>query len=82
MDVLFIGVNATVGSGVFRLPGDIQRAMGGWSPFAYLLCAVLLQVVARSWEGVFVGRGGKATFAPEPSPVMLVNDLVPVETSV
>jgi amino acid transporter len=41
-DVLCIGVNATVGSGVFALPDDMQRAMGGWSPFAYVLCAILM----------------------------------------
>ncbi|MCC6551760.1 MAG: amino acid permease [Polyangiaceae bacterium] len=41
-DVLCIGVNATVGSGVFALPDDMQRQMGGWSPLAFALCAVLL----------------------------------------
>lgn len=45
-DVLCIGVNATVGSGIFALPDDIQRAMGGLSPLAYLLCALLLLPVA------------------------------------
>ncbi|EYF06222.1 APC family permease [Chondromyces apiculatus] len=45
-DVICIGVNATVGSGVFALPDDMQRAMGGWSPLAYLLCAFLLLPVA------------------------------------
>jgi amino acid transporter len=45
-DVLCIGVNATVGSGVFALPDDMQRAMGGWSPLAYLFCTLLLLPVA------------------------------------
>ncbi|AKT36092.1 APC family permease [Chondromyces crocatus] len=45
-DVVCIGVNATVGSGVFALPDDMQRAMGGWSPLAYVLCAALLLPVA------------------------------------
>lgn len=45
-DVLCIGVNATVGSGVFALPDDMQRAMGGWSPLAYVFCAILLLPVA------------------------------------
>jgi amino acid transporter len=45
-DVLCIGVNAVVGSGVFALPDDIHRAMGGWSPLAYLLCTALLLPVA------------------------------------
>ncbi|HEX2568491.1 MAG TPA: APC family permease [Polyangia bacterium] len=42
LHTLCIGVNATVGSGVFALPDDMQRAMGGYSPLAYLLCALVL----------------------------------------
>lgn len=45
-DVLAIGVNAIVGSGVFSKPDDMQRAMGGFSPLAYLLCALVLIPVA------------------------------------
>jgi amino acid transporter len=45
-DVLCIGVNAIVGSGVFALPDDMHRAMGGWSPFAFALCSLLLLPVA------------------------------------
>lgn len=45
-DVVCIGINATVGSGVFALPDDIFRAMGGWSPIAYVLCTLLLLPVA------------------------------------
>jgi len=45
-DVLCLGVNAIVGSGVFALPDDMHRAMGGWSPLAFLACATLLLPVA------------------------------------
>lgn len=45
-DVLCIGVNAIVGSGVFSLPDDMHRSMGGWSPLAFVLCAALLMPVA------------------------------------
>ena len=65
-DVLAIGVNATVGSGVFALPDDMQRAMGGWSPLAYLLCAVLLLPVALSFaelSGRFDESGGAYVYA-------------------
>jgi amino acid transporter len=65
-DVLCIGVNATVGSGVFALPDDMQRAMGGWSPLAYLLCAVLLLPVALSFaelSGHFDESGGAYVYA-------------------
>ena len=46
VDVLAIGVNATVGSGVFALPDDLHRAAGGWSPLTYVLCTLLLLPVA------------------------------------
>ena len=64
--MLCIGVNATVGSGVFALPGAMDRAMGGWSPFAYLLCAVLLLPVALSFaelSGRFDESGGAYVYA-------------------
>lgn len=44
--VVCIGINATVGSGVFALPDDMHREMGGWSPLAFALCAALLLPVA------------------------------------
>ena len=65
-DVLCIGVNATVGSGVFSLPDDLQRSMGGYSPFAYLLCAALLLPVALSFaelSGRFDESGGPYVYA-------------------
>ena len=45
-DVVCIGVNATVGSGVFALPDDVYGEMGGWSPLAFAICAVLLLPVS------------------------------------
>lgn len=45
-DVVCIGVNATVGSGVFALPDDVYREMGGWSPIAFAVCALLLLPVS------------------------------------
>lgn len=65
-DVLAVGVNATVGSGVFALPDDMQRAMGGWSPLAYLFCAILLLPVALSFaelSGRFDESGGAYVYA-------------------
>jgi APA family basic amino acid/polyamine antiporter len=46
LDVLAIGVNAIVGSGVFSLPDDMRREMGALSPLAFVLCALLLAPVA------------------------------------
>ena len=45
-DVLCIGVNAIVGSGVFALPDDMHREMAGYSPLAFALCALLLLPIA------------------------------------
>lgn len=66
IDVLAIGVNATVGSGVFALPDDMARAMGGLSPLAYVLCAALLLPVALSFaelSGRFDESGGAYVYA-------------------
>lgn len=65
-DVLCIGVNATVGSGVFALPDDMHRAMGGYSPLAFLLCALLLMPVALCFaelSGRHVDTGGTYLYA-------------------
>jgi amino acid transporter len=45
-DVVCIGLNAIVGSGIFMLPDELARDMGGLSPLAFLLCAVGLLPVA------------------------------------
>ncbi len=45
-DVVCIGVNATVGSGVFALPDDVYREMHGYSPLAFGMCALLLLPVS------------------------------------
>jgi NNP family nitrate/nitrite transporter-like MFS transporter len=73
-------VGAAGGVGGFFLPtvlGALRQwtgtFAGGFVLFAVgaLACAVLMQVVSRSWEGVFVSRGGKAAPAdamPVPVP--------------
>lgn len=45
-DVVCIGLNAIVGSGIFMLPDDLAREMGVYSPLAFLLCALGLLPVA------------------------------------
>jgi len=65
-DIWCIGVNATVGSGVFALPDDIHRSMGGYSPLAYLLCTLLLLPVALCFvelSGRFDRTGGAYVYA-------------------
>jgi len=45
-DVVCIGLNAIVGSGVFALPDDLYRELGLWSPLAFVLCLLGLWPVA------------------------------------
>jgi NNP family nitrate/nitrite transporter-like MFS transporter len=87
-------VGAAGGVGGFFLPTVLGNCKqwtgtfaGGFALFAggSFACAVLLQLVARGWEGVFVGRGGKAAVAgvemppaPVPAPEIAA---VQVETS-
>lgn len=45
-DVLCLGLNAIVGSGIFLLPDDLFRQMGPFSPLAFLLAGLGLVPVA------------------------------------
>ena len=45
-DVVCIGLNSIVGSGIFLLPDDLYRQMGALSPLAFALCAVGLLPIA------------------------------------
>lgn len=49
-DVTCIGLNAIVGSGIFVLPDDLFREMGGLSPLAFVLCALGLLPVALCYS--------------------------------
>src|ERR1051325_7654135 len=68
-------VGAAGGVGGFFLPsvlGFLKKQTdsfsGGFFAFAAtaFICAIALALVSRSWEGVFVGRGGKAVSEVEP----------------
>jgi amino acid transporter len=48
-DVLCLGLNAIVGSGIFLLPDDLYREMGALSPLAFLLCGLGLGPVAACY---------------------------------
>lgn len=62
LDLTAIGLNATVGSGIFLLPDDLFREMGAWSPFAFLLCALALLPVA--WCFADAARRTQVTGGP------------------
>jgi APA family basic amino acid/polyamine antiporter len=67
-DVVCIGLNAIVGSGVFALPDDLYRELGIWSPLAFVLCAVGLWPIALCYAEA-AGRvdrtGGPYLYASE-----------------
>ena len=45
-EVTCLGVNAIVGAGIFALPDDLFRDMGGRSPWVFLVCALGMWPVA------------------------------------
>jgi amino acid transporter len=49
-DVVCIGLNAIVGSGIFLLPDDLYREMGALSPLAFLFCSIGLLPVALCYS--------------------------------
>ncbi len=67
-DVICIGLNAIVGSGIFMLPDDLAREMGVFSPFAFLLCGLGLLPVALCYAeaaGSVNKTGGPYVYARE-----------------
>lgn len=62
LDLTVIGLNATVGSGVFLLPDDLFREMGPWSPLAFALCVLGLLPVA--WCFADAARRTEASGGP------------------
>jgi len=68
VDLTAIGLNATVGSGIFLLPDDLFRAAGVLSPLAFLLCALGLLPVAFCYADAAArteSTGGPYVYASE-----------------
>jgi basic amino acid/polyamine antiporter, APA family len=66
--VLCIGVNAIVGSGIFRLPGRLGHYLGGASWIAFAIVGVLLIAVGLCFAemgGMFDASGGPYVYARE-----------------
>ncbi len=66
--VLCIGVNAIVGSGIYRLPGRLGHYLGPASWLAFALVGLMLVAVALCFAeaaGMFSGTGGPYLYARE-----------------
>jgi amino acid transporter len=67
-DLIALFVNVTVGAGIFRLPSDVQRAVGNYSLPAFAVCAVIVGLIALCFAEVgsrFSGTGGPYLYARE-----------------
>ena len=73
-DLVALLVNVTVGAGIFKLPADVQMAVGNYSLLAFVACAVVIALIALCFAEVasrFSGTGGPYLYAKEtfPSPI-------------
>lgn len=65
-DILCLGVNAIIGSGIFLFPGKLATAAGPTSIFAFVLCGFLLVTVALCYAemaGLTQRNGGSYIYA-------------------
>jgi amino acid transporter len=66
--VLCIGINAIIGSGIYKLPGRLSYELGPASWLGFGLCALLLVAVALCFaeaSGIFESTGGPYVYARE-----------------
>jgi APA family basic amino acid/polyamine antiporter len=67
-DLVALLVNVTVGAGILRLPSDVQRTVGNYSLAAFVICAVIIGLIALCFAEVgsrFSGTGGPYLYARE-----------------
>jgi amino acid transporter len=67
-DLVALLVNVTVGAGILRLPADVQKIVGNYSLAAFVLCAVIIGLIALCFAEVgsrFSGTGGPYLYASE-----------------
>jgi APA family basic amino acid/polyamine antiporter len=67
-DLVALLVNVTVGAGILRLPADVQRTVGNYSLAAFVVCAMIIGLIALCFAEVgsrFGGTGGPYLYASE-----------------
>ncbi|HEU4507866.1 MAG TPA: amino acid permease [Pyrinomonadaceae bacterium] len=67
-DLVALLMNVTVGAGILKLPADVQRTVGDYSLLAFVVCAVVIGLIALCFAEVgsrFSGTGGPYLYARE-----------------
>ncbi|HEY6244665.1 MAG TPA: amino acid permease [Pyrinomonadaceae bacterium] len=67
-DLVALLVNVTVGAGILKLPADVQKAVGNYSLLAFVVCALIIGLIALCFAEVgsrFSGTGGPYLYARE-----------------
>ena len=67
-DLVALLINVTVGAGILRLPADVQRTVGNYSLAAFVVCAMIIGLIALCFAEVgsrFSGTGGPYLYASE-----------------
>lgn len=65
-DLVALLVNVTVGAGILKLPADVQKAVGNYSLTAFVVCALIIGMIALCFAEVgsrFSGTGGPYLYA-------------------
>jgi amino acid transporter len=81
-DLVALLVNVTVGAGILKLPADVQRTVGDYSLLAFVVCAIIIGLIALCFAEVgsrFSATGGPYLYAREafgPTPAFLVGWLM------
>jgi amino acid transporter len=81
-DLVALLINVTVGAGILKLPADVQRIVGNYSLLAFVVCAIIIGLIALCFAEVgsrFRGTGGPYLYAREtfgPIPAFLVGWLM------
>ena len=66
LGVWLLVINGIIGAGIFGLPGEAARLAGGFSPWIFVICAVLVLPVMLSFAELashFDGTGGPVRYA-------------------
>ena len=65
-DLVALVVNGVIGAGIFGLPSEVFRRIGGWSLVAFLACGVVVSLIVLCFAEVssrFSGTGGPYLYA-------------------